>query len=120
MPVDVLDDSDVVAHPVGIAPGIDSDAAVHPMDITPEIDSSVTVHPMDIALEIDSHAVVRVVVIAQKIDDREPIFCVVVPNYINLLTILQHTWALSSESNDSTQGFIGSPYYITISSSLQR
>ena len=33
MPVDVLDDSDVVARPVGIAPEIDSDAAVHPVDI---------------------------------------------------------------------------------------
>ena len=47
-------------------------------------------------------------------------FCVIVPDYINLLTILQHTWALSSESSDSTQGFTGSLYYITISSALQR
>ena len=31
--MDVLDDSDVVARPVGIAPEIDSDAAVHPVDI---------------------------------------------------------------------------------------
>ena len=38
-------------------------------------------------------------------------FCVVVPDYIYLLTILQHTWALSSESSDSTQGFTGSRYY---------
>ena len=52
--------------------------------------------------------------------NREPIFCVVVPDYINLLTILQHTWALSSEYSDSTQGFTGSLYYITISSALQR
>ena len=41
MPVDVLDDSDVVARPVGIAPEIDSDAVVHPVDIAPEIDSDV-------------------------------------------------------------------------------
>ena len=54
MPVDVLDDSDVVARPVGIAPEIDSDAAVHPVDIAPEIDSDVAVIPMDIAPEIDS------------------------------------------------------------------
>ena len=49
MPVDVLDDSNVVACPVGIAPEIDSDAAVHPVDITPEIDSDVAVSPVDIA-----------------------------------------------------------------------
>ena len=48
-----------------------------------------------------------------------PIFCVVVPDYINLLTILQHTWALSSESSDNTQGFTGSLYYIIISFVLQ-
>ena len=36
-------------------------------------------------------------------------FCVVVSDYINLLTTLQHTWALSSESSDSTQGFTGRP-----------
>ena len=42
MPVDVLDDSDVVARPVGIAPEIDTDVAVHPVDIAPEIDSDVT------------------------------------------------------------------------------
>ena len=47
--VDVLDDSDVVARPVGIAPKIDSDAAVHPVDIAPEIDSNVAVSPLDIA-----------------------------------------------------------------------
>ena len=52
--------------------------------------------------------------------NRELIFCVVVPDYINLLTILQHTRALSSESSDSTQGFTWSLYYITISSALQR
>ena len=46
--VDVLDDSDVVARPVGIAPEIDSDAAVHPVDIAPEIDSDVVVSPADI------------------------------------------------------------------------
>ena len=45
----VLDDSDVVARPVGITPEIDSDAAVHPVDIAPEIDSDVAVSPMDIA-----------------------------------------------------------------------
>ena len=38
MPVDVLDDFDVVARLVGITPEIDSDAAVHPLDITPEIE----------------------------------------------------------------------------------
>ena len=37
----------------------------------------------------------------------EPIFCVLVPDYINARTILQHTWALSSESSDSTQVFTG-------------
>ena len=31
-------------------------------------------------------------------------FYVVVPDFINVLTILHHTWALSSESSDSTQG----------------
>ena len=41
------------------------------------------------------------------------------PHYINAHTILLHTWALSSESSDSTQGFIGRPY-IRISSALQR
>ena len=41
VPVLVLDDSDVVAHPVGIASEIDSDTAVHPMDIAPDIDSDV-------------------------------------------------------------------------------
>ena len=51
MPVDVLDDSDVVARPVGIAPEIDSDAAVHPVDIAPEIDSDVAVSPVVIAAE---------------------------------------------------------------------
>ena len=51
MPVDVLDDFDVVARPVGIAPEIDSDAAVHPVDIAPEI---------------DSHAAVRAVVVAER------------------------------------------------------
>lgn len=71
MPVVVLDDSDVVARPVGIAPEMDSDAAVHPVDIALEIDSDVTVSPMDIALEIDSHAVVRAMVIARKIDDKK-------------------------------------------------
>ena len=65
MPVDVLDDSDVVACPVGIAPEIDSDAAVHPVDIAPEIDSDVAVSPVDISPEIDSHAAVRAVVIAR-------------------------------------------------------
>ena len=45
----VLDDSDVVARPVGIAPEIDSDADVHPVDITPEIDFDVAVSPVDIA-----------------------------------------------------------------------
>ena len=49
MPVDVLDDSDVVARPIGIAPEIDSDAAVHPLDIAPEIDSDVVVSHVDIA-----------------------------------------------------------------------
>ncbi len=39
MPVDVLDDSDVAARPVGIASEIDSDAAIHPVDIALEIDS---------------------------------------------------------------------------------
>ena len=58
MPVEVLDDSDVVARPVGIAPEIDSDAAVHPVDIAPEINSDVTISPVDIAPEIDSHAAV--------------------------------------------------------------
>ena len=38
MPVDVLDDSDVVARPVGIAPEIDSDAAVRAVVIAREID----------------------------------------------------------------------------------
>ena len=38
MPVDVLDDSDVVARPAGIASKIDFDATVHPVDIAPEID----------------------------------------------------------------------------------
>ena len=71
MPVDVLDDSHVVARPVGIAPEIDSDAAVHPVDITPEIDSDVVVSPADIAPEIDSHAAVRAVVIAREIDDKK-------------------------------------------------
>ena len=54
VPLDVLDDSDVVARPVGIAPEIDSDTAVHPVDIAPEIDSDVAVSPADIAPEIDS------------------------------------------------------------------
>ena len=54
VPVDVLDDSDVVARPVGIAPEIDSDAAVHPVDIAPEI---------------DSHAAAAV--IAREIDDKK-------------------------------------------------
>ena len=49
VPVDVLDDSDVVARPVGITPEIDSDAVVHPVDITLEIDSDVAVSPVDIA-----------------------------------------------------------------------
>ena len=49
----VLDDSDVVARPVGIAPEIDSDATVHPVDIAPEIDSDVAVSHVDIAQEID-------------------------------------------------------------------
>ena len=40
MSVVVLDDSDVVARPVGIAPEIDSDVVV---DIAPEIDSHATV-----------------------------------------------------------------------------
>ena len=48
----------------------------------------------------------------------EPIFCVLVPDYINAHTILQHTWAFSSESS-GTQGFTRSPY-IRISSALQR
>ena len=52
MSVDVLDDSDVVARPVGIAPEIDSDAAVHPVDIAPEIDSDVVVSPVDITPEM--------------------------------------------------------------------
>ena len=69
MPVDVLDDSDVVARPVGIAPEIDSDAAVHPVDIAPEIDSDVAVSLVDIAPEIDSHAVVCAVVIAREVCD---------------------------------------------------
>ena len=47
MPVVVLDDSDVVARHVGIAPEIDSDAAVHPMDIAPKIDSDVVVSPVE-------------------------------------------------------------------------
>ena len=38
-------------------------------------------------------------------------FCVLVPDYINARTILQHTWALSSESSDSTQVFTGAPLY---------
>lgn len=71
VPVVVLDDSDVVACPVGIAPEIDSDTAVHPVDIAPEIDSDVAVSPVDIAPKIDSHAVVRVVVIAREIDDKK-------------------------------------------------
>ena len=71
MPVDVLDDSDVTARPVGIAPEIDSDATVHPVDIAPEIDSDVAVSPVDIAPEIDSHAAVRAVVIAREIDDKK-------------------------------------------------
>ena len=71
MPVDVLDDSDVVARPIGITPEIDYDAAVHPMDIAPEVDSDVAVSPADIAPEIDSHAVVRAVVIAREIDDKK-------------------------------------------------
>ena len=49
MPVDVLDNSDVVAHPVGIAPEIDSDVAVSPADIAPEIDSHAAVRAMVIA-----------------------------------------------------------------------
>ena len=53
MSVDVLDDSDVVARPVGIALEIDSDAAVHPVDIAPEIDSDVAVSPVDVALARD-------------------------------------------------------------------
>ena len=69
MPVDVLDDSDVVARPVGIAPEIDSDAAVHPVDIAPEIDSDVVVSHVDIA--IDSHDAVCAVVIAREIDDKK-------------------------------------------------
>ena len=68
VPVVVLDDSDVVARPVGIAPVIDFDVAVHPVDIAPEIDSDVAV---DIALEIDSHAGVRPMVISQQIDDKK-------------------------------------------------
>ena len=53
MSVDVLDGSDVVARPIGIAPEIDSAAAVHPADITPVIDSAVAVRPVVIAREID-------------------------------------------------------------------
>ena len=48
----VLDDSDVVARPVGIALEIDSDDAVHPVDIAPEIDSNVAVSPVDIQKSI--------------------------------------------------------------------
>ena len=70
MPVVVLDDSDVVARPVGITLEIDSDAAVHPVDIAPEIDSDVAVSPVDIT-PIDSHADVRAVVIAREIDDKK-------------------------------------------------
>ena len=66
MPVDVLDDSDVAARPVGSASEIDSDAAVHPVDIAPEIDSDAAVHPVDIAPEIDSDVAVSPVDIAQR------------------------------------------------------
>ena len=66
MPVDVLDDSDVVAHPVGIAPEIDSDAAVHPVDIAPEIDFDVAVSHVDITPEIDSDVAIRPLDITQR------------------------------------------------------
>ena len=39
--------------------------------------------------------------------NREPIFCVVVPDYINLLTLLQHTWALSSNLVIAHKGLQG-------------
>ena len=71
MPVDVLDDSDVVARPIGIAPEINFDAAVHLVDIALVIDSDVVVSPADIAPEIDSHGAVHVVVIAREIDDKK-------------------------------------------------
>ena len=73
----VLDDSDVVARPVGIALEIDSDAAVHPMDIAPEIDSDVAVSPVDIALASDSHAAVRAMVIAREIDDKKKLVALI-------------------------------------------
>ena len=40
MPVDVLDDSDVAARPVDIAPDIDSHAAVRAVVIAREIDDT--------------------------------------------------------------------------------
>ena len=71
VPVDVLDDSDVVARPVGIAPEIDSDAAVHPMDIAPRERFRCCGQSCGRRPEIDSHAVVRAVVIAREIDDKK-------------------------------------------------
>ena len=53
MPVDVLDDSDVVVHPVDNAPEIVFDVAVRPVDTAPEIISHVVVHAVVIAREID-------------------------------------------------------------------
>ena len=70
MPVDVLDDSDVVAHPVDNAPEIIFDDAVRPIGIAPEIDSDASFHPMDIAPEIDSDATVSHVDIAPEIDSQ--------------------------------------------------
>ena len=52
--------------------------------------------------------------------NRKPVFCVIVLDYIIVRTKLQHTRALSSKSSDSAQGFTRSPYYIRISSALQR
>ena len=42
------------------------------------------------------------------------------PHYINAHNKLQHTWALSSEPSDSTQGFTGRQYWIRITSASQR
>ena len=83
MPVDVLDDSDVMARPVGIAPEIDSDVVVHLVDIAPEIDSDVVVSPVDIAPEIDSHAAVRAVVIVREIDDKKELVALILQSSLH-------------------------------------
>ena len=59
---------------------------------------------------LSSHTIYYEPIICQLSLLLEPIFLCTCVRLYYARTILQHTWALSSESSDSTQGFTRSPY----------